>query len=444
VRPLVFGAMSVCAFLWVALYNGYPTVYPDTSGYLYTGAFHIALPPYRSPVYSSFMAITTFGASAWFTVAVQAMVVTAVLYETCKYLIVGESKYRDYCMLAIAGVLAAVTSLPWEASLLMPDVFAGVVFLSAFLLAFNSRLHLAERMWLAIILTISVGSHMSLLPIAVLFVAALAIRRIIGWRQPGAPPAKSMLAWLLVPLIAAGLWTATLNRGMGLGFRLSVSGNEFLLGRLFGDGLASDFLHENCPRKSFVACQDLANLPTTTEQFLFWNPLLGEMSGDEIGEVARGTIAAYPLRFIGSSLVGTTRQLATFRTGQEVRDYALNAPNWNAHDIKLILPRDFPAFSNSRLIRGQLVPLVNTVTVIDAAAFWLSAVGCLVLACSKRLERLNLFFYSAIVFLVINAAVCATLAGVYDRYQSRVAWILPLCLGCYVCSLLGARKHANS
>jgi len=450
-RSVLFGTIGSCLLLWVALYNGYPTVYPDSGSYLYTGAFHIALPPFRSPGYSIFTEFTSLGTSAWFTVAVQAIVVVAVLYEVCKYLIGGESRFRDYCMLAIVCVMAVLTSLPWEVSLIMPDVFAGMVFLSVFLLAFNDQLRLTERIGLAVILTVSVGAHMSLLPIAALFVAALfvaalSIPRLAGCQPPGSPPVRSMLAWLLVPMIAAGLWTATLNRSMGLGFKLSVSGNEFLLGRLFGDGLAADFLRESCPRKSFVACRDLNNLPKTTEDFLFWNPLLHDMDGhgDEIEELVRGTIAAYPLRFVGSSIKETFRQLGTFRTGQEVRDFALNAPNSNAAVIQRIYPRDFHAFSNSRLIRGQLVPLVDTATVIDTAVFWLSAVACLVLALTKRLHRLNRFFYSAIAFLVINAAICATLAGVYDRYQSRVAWILPLCLASYVCCLLGERKHASS
>lgn len=445
VRPVLFGAMAACLLLWVALYNGYPTVYPDTGSYLYTGAFHIELSPFRSPGYSIFTELTSLGATAWFIVAIQAIVVVAVLYETCEYLIGGESEFRDNCMLSIVCVLAVLTSLPWEASLLMPDVFAGTVFLSVFLLAFNDRLRLTKRIGLAAILTISVSAHQSLLPIAVLFVAALAIPRLAGYRLRGAPPVKSMLAWLLVPIVAAGLWTATLNRSMDLGFKLSVSGNEFLLGRLFDDGLAADFLHENCPQKSFVACRDLANLPKTTEQFLFWGPLLHDMNshGDEIEAVVRGTLAAYPLRFAGDSIKQTFRQLVTLRTGQEVRDFGLNAPNWNAAMILRIFPRDFYAFSNSRLIRGQLVPAVDAATVIDTAVFWLSLVACIVLACTKRMVKLNRFFYSAIAFLVINAAICATLAGVYDRYQSRVAWILPLCLASYVCCLLRERKHAN-
>ncbi|MBZ5661977.1 MAG: hypothetical protein LAO08_16375 [Acidobacteriia bacterium] len=431
--------------LWVALYNGYPTVYPDTGAYLYTGAFLIALPPFRAPGYGIFANWTSLGTSAWFTAIAQGILVVTVLYETCKYLIGGEAKFRATCMLAIVCVLAVLTSLPWEVSLLMPDVFAGMVFLSVFLLAFNEKLRLAERIILAAILTISVSAHMSLLPIAALFVAALVIPRLAGWQMRGTPPIRTTLAWLLVPMIAAGIWTATLNRRMGLGFHLSVSGNEFLLGRLFGDGLAADFLRDNCPRKPFIACRYLNNLPRTTEQFLFWHPLLRELDGhgDELAELVHGTLAAYPLRFVESSIMETLRQLTRFRTGDEIRDFALHAPNSNAAVIQQILPRDFPAFSNSRMIRGRLLALANAAATVDTVVFWLSAAACLVLAWTERPERLNPFLYSAIAFLVINAAICATLAGVYDRYQSRVAWIMPLCFTFYAAGWI-ASKNART
>ena len=441
-RAFLFGALAVCMLLWVAFYNGYPTVYPDTGAYLYTGAFHIALPPFRAPGYGVFALWTSLGASAWFTAIIQAILVVTVLHETCKYLIGGEEKFRGSCMLAIACVLAALTSLPWEVSLLMPDVFAGVVFLCVFLLAFNSKLRVAERIILGAILAISVGAHMSLLPIAVLFILALAVPRLAGWQAPGAPPARTALAWLLVPIVAAGLWTATLNRKMGLGFHLSVSGNEFLLGRLFGDGLAGDYLREVCPGKPFVACKYLGSLPRTPEQFLFWNPLLHAMDGhgNELNEIVRGTLAAYPFRFVGNSMWNTLRQIRQFRTGDEVRDFALHAQNSNAAVIQEIFPRDFPAFSNSRLIRGRLLRLANAAARLDTAVFWLSASGCLWLAWTRRAEKLNCFLYSTVAFLVINAAICATLAGVYDRYQSRVAWIMPLCFALYVAAWMESKR----
>jgi hypothetical protein len=47
-------------------------------------------------------------------------------------------------------------------------------------------------------------------------------------------------------------------------------------------------------------------------------------------------------------------------------------------------------------------------------------------------------------FLLINAAVCATFSGVFDRYQSRVAWLAALCATIYVCSWFQDRYRAKS
>lgn len=437
-RSLLFGAMSACLLLSVAFYNGYPTVYPDTGSYLYSSAFRIPLFPFRAPGYGVFAMLTSLRVSAWFTIVAQAILVTVVLYELCKYLIGGDSRFRDHCLLGVAAFLAAFSSLPWETSLLMPDVFAGVVFLSLFLLAFNARMNWVERIALAAISAVGVGGHASLLPIASLFVVALAIGRLAGWAPREAPPARSVLPWLVLPLLAAGLWNANLNRQMGLGFRVSPAGNDFVLGRLLNDGLAAGYLRENCPQRRFVACRYVDNLPKTPEQFLFWHPMLREMdaSGNEVKEIVRGTLAAYPLRFAWNSARHTLRQLVQFKTGDEVRDLALHAPNSNGMVIALVFPRDIDAYAASRLIQGRLIGLTKIVARVDTGVFWLSALACGFVALSRREQKWNSFFYSALVFLFLNAAVCATLAGVYDRYQARVAWLVPLCLAMFVCRRL--------
>lgn len=445
-RSLCFCAVSAGLLLCVALWNGYPTVYPDTASYMYTGAFGIAFQPFRSPGYSVFIERTGFGVTPWFTIIAQAMVVVAVLYETCKYFIGGESKVRDHCLLAIAAVLAAFTSLPWETSLLMPDVFAGVVFLSLFLLAFHARLNWAERFGLGAIAAVGVGAHISLLPIAALFVGAFAIVKLARWTPRNSPPAASTLPWLIVPLLAAGLWTANMNRSMGLGFTISPSGNEYLMGRLLEDGLAGDFLGENCPQRPFVACRYLNDLPRTPEQFLFWHPLLRAMNGngDELREIVRGTLAAYPLRFAWNSTKHTLRQLVQLRTGDEVRGLALGAPNATGKVILEVFPRDVEAYAYSKLIQGRLVGLTKVVAVIDTVVFWLSAFACFVLAIRGTEEKWNWFFYSVVAYLLFNAAVCATFAGVYDRYQARVAWLIPLCLAIFVCRRVTDRQRNDN
>jgi hypothetical protein len=446
-RRFFVGALAACALVSIALYNGYPTVFSDTGSYLLTGKFLIALPPFRAPGYAIFTKLTSFGISAWFTIAVQATMVVFVLYETCDYLTEGERRFADLYFLASVCVLTGLTSLPWLVSLLMPDVFAGLLFLSAFLLAFAEELKPIQRFVLAAIFTISIAAHASLLPISALFVVAAVILKLRQTNRTARafPSTKSVLVWLLVPILAAGIFTAALNRQMGLGFRLSPSRNAFLLARLFGDGLALDFLRANCPKENFISCGYLSDLPQTQEEFLFRYPvsLYSKLKGheDEMEKIVSGTIRAYPFRFAVSSAKETLLQLASLRTGDEIRSYG--AREWNSNVIPLVFPGDFQAFQNGREYRGRLTPLADNAAALDAPIFWLSIVNCLLLARTGRFGRANLFFYSALAYLAINAAICATFAGVYDRYQERVAWILPICLTAYVYCLARDWKRSE-
>ena len=187
---MLIRAAAVCALLWVALFNGYPIVFSDTASYLLTGDMLIALWPFRSPGYSLFTKLTSLGISAWLVVGVQAIIVVYVLDKTCEYLLGNERRYRDICLLASVSILAALTSLPWLVSQLMPDVFAGLVFLSSFLLAFNDQLPARSRISLAAILMISTAVHTSLLPIAALFVALLIIIKFVARLTDGGDSAR--------------------------------------------------------------------------------------------------------------------------------------------------------------------------------------------------------------------------------------------------------------
>ncbi len=327
----------------------------------------------------------------------------------------------------------------------MPDVFAGIVFLSAFLLAFNDRLRLISRLSLAAILTISTAAHTSLLPIATLFVALLVITNLIGRQHRAAPFRKAVLALLVVPLAAAGLSTATLNYRMHLGFKFSPSAQLFMMSRLFADGLAADFLRENCPKRPLIACRYLSDLPRTQTEFLFENhPLLEEMveNQDEMDEIVHGTLTTYRLRFLSSSIKETLLQFAAFRTGDEVRSY--HAEEWNMAAVAQVFPGDLRAFLNSKQSRGQFLSLANAAAAIDTVAFWLSVAICLAFIWFKAIRRLNHFFYAAMAYLLINAAVCATFSGVFDRYQSRVAWLSALCATAFVFSWVKDHHCANN
>ncbi|HLJ23368.1 MAG TPA: hypothetical protein VKT71_04615 [Candidatus Acidoferrales bacterium] len=434
-------AVSAGLLLCIACFNGYPTVFSDTGSYLVTGVFHVALSPFRAPGYAAFTRVASVGRSAWFIVVAQAVLVVYVLRESCDFLIGGGRKFVDQCLLAIVFALTALSSLPWFASLLMPDIFAAILFPCAFLLAFNPELPRIRRIVLAAILAVSVAAHTSLFPIAALSFAGLFVVRVVARAPEPLPSARPVLAWLLVPVLAAGLWTANQNQEMGLRFTISPSGNSFLLGRLFGDGLAPAFLRANCPKLRLISCRYLSDLPRDEVDFLFRHPLLRDLKGHEreIQTILRGTLAAYPVRFAISSFKQTVRQLAATHTGDEIRFYS--AQSWNDDAIRRVFPGELQTFRSTRQIRGQLLPLATVASAVDTAVFWMSIAACLVFARTRRFPRIDKFFAAAIVFLVINAAVCGALSGVYNRYESRVAWLVPFCLTAYVCSWIAERKR---
>src|SRR5579872_3996136 len=382
--------------LWVAIYNGYPTVTPDSGNYIRSGAFHVALFPFRAPGYAVFTRWTSLATSAWYTIIAQAIIVVHVLRETFVHLIGRE--HVDRSLLAVVCALSALTSLPWFVSQLMPDIFTGVLFLCVFLLGFADEFHLARKSVLALIMMLSVAAHTSLFPIAAVYVAVVVAAKLSGRKTESLASTRSVAAWLLVPIILAGLWTATQNRKMGLGFKLSPSKNAFLLGRLFGDGLAPEFLRANCPARSFISCRYLSDPPRDDEDFLFYHPLLPALHGhdDEVDEIVRGTLRAYPGKFVLSGFKQTLLQLVTLRTGGSM--HIRPATDGNFYDIRFSLPGDIPTYRIAGQLTGRLSPLIDAIAPLHVALFWLSVAGCAIFVWTRRFARIDQFLTLACAF----------------------------------------------
>ena len=168
---------------------------------------------------------------------------------------------------------------------------------------------------------------------------------------------------------------------------------------------------------------------------MFQHPLLGALKGheEEMETIVRETLLAYPGRFAISSARETLRQLIAIRTGDEIRTY--NSKEWTNAAIIRVFPGATQRLFNSRQYRNRLLPLVDAIAPIQTVIFWVSLSGCIVLAWTGRFRRINIFLYSTIAFLIINATICATSAAVFDRYQCRVAWIIPFCFVAYSCCM---------
>src|SRR6185312_10500588 len=111
-----------------ALWNGYPLLQWDTGGYLarwYEGY----LVPSRSTVYGLYLHLgePTF---FWLNLAFQSVVTLWVMQLVLRAM--GLAKPMR--LAAIGLVLVLTTALPWLASMLITDIFAGLAVLALFLL----------------------------------------------------------------------------------------------------------------------------------------------------------------------------------------------------------------------------------------------------------------------------------------------------------------------
>jgi hypothetical protein len=118
--PLLLATGLLC---WVAVYNGYPLVYPDTGGYLnWWGT------SYRSFFYNLFLAPALLTHTLWPEV---------VLSRHCRpspglvlRVVFGLDRPLDllWCI-----ALCLLSNAAWFTGFIMPDIFTGVMVLALFL-----------------------------------------------------------------------------------------------------------------------------------------------------------------------------------------------------------------------------------------------------------------------------------------------------------------------
>src|SRR6201994_1529946 len=116
-----------------ALWNGYPLLQWDTGGYLarwYEGY----LVPSRSTVFGLYL---HFGEDSafWINLGIQALATLWILQLMLRVLGMAQ----PLRLLGIRLALVLTTALPWLASMLLTDIFAGLSVLSLFILALHGE-----------------------------------------------------------------------------------------------------------------------------------------------------------------------------------------------------------------------------------------------------------------------------------------------------------------
>jgi hypothetical protein len=411
--PLAIPLMLLAPALW----NGYPLLQWDTGGYLarwYEGY----LVPSRSTVFGLYLHFGEHSAF-WINLGIQALATLWILQLTLRVLGLAQ----PLRLLTISLVLALTTALPWLASTLLTDIFAGLAVLSFFILAVHgARISTVEKCSLFALTAFAAASHSATL-------AVLLGLCCVGW---------SLRPFLRERIAIAGLVQASLGLVAGAAMLLSANfalsgqvawtpgGYGVAFGRMMQDGIVAHYLREHCPQQKLKLCPYRDQLPATADQFLWGNSMfntLGRFNGlnDEMGFIVLHSLAEYPAWQAEAAVAATAQQLVHVATGEGTNE-------WIGHTYGIIeryIPAQVKPMRAANQQRWRLdFAAINRLHVPVALVSMLFAV--IVFGDGLRRRRpddLTLLAGTVTTALLGNAFICAVISGPHDRYGARMAWV---------------------
>jgi hypothetical protein len=416
-------------FLAPALWNGYPLLEYDTGGYLarwYEGY----LVPSRSTVFGIYL---HFGEDSnfWVNLGIQALTTLWLLQLTLRMF--GITRLSRLAGVSMALILT--TALPWLASLLLTDIFAGLSVLSLFILVvYGDKTTPIEKTMLFAFTAFAAASHSATL-------AVLLGLCCLGWIAQPLLDGRLTVAGLArgsLTIVAGAALLLSANYALSGKFAWTPGGYGVSFGRMMQDGIVARYLREHCPQQPLKLCPYRNELPATADQFLWGNSMfntLGRFQGmnDEMGFIVLHSLAAYPVWQAEAAIAATAQQLVDVGTGEGTN-------GWIPHTYGIIeryLPTQLPAMRAARQQHWDInFAPVNWIHIpVALASMLLAAIIFGRALWYRRMDDVALLAATVTLAMLGNAFVCGVISGPHDRYGARMVWITTLVV------LIAAIRH---
>ena len=446
----IYAALLVL-FLWPAIYNGQPFFSPDTSAYVrgfdagvvwltgresawttWASAANATQGPSgrslqspnfiiagRSASYGALLYLGELLGGLWASVALQAALALAAVSLTLKHFKLLNLPN----LLLTAGTLGLASSLPFFASFLLPDVFAGLAILAAAnLLALGDRLERWEFVFWLSILTVAVVFHPSHLAILVVLLGAAIIVRLLTKKI-------SRVGTMALALAAVIGFASEIGFALAVEkvLNIQVSRPPILTGRIIADGTGAAYLREKCPQAGFVVCKFVDRLSSNSDAFL-WEPN-GAYMPAQISE--RKALGMEQLKFAAAVLVYDPmgQITATLSDGlQQLKMIGLSDISAGAEQAFPGLPRLHADHMASSQLRKQNFPIefFSQLTILVAIFSFVFVAVALITHWQAVTTAQKVFYFLIFLSQPLNALICGGLSGPHERYQARLTWLIPL------------------
>jgi hypothetical protein len=191
------------------------------------------------------------------------------------------------------------------------------------------------------------------------------------------------------------------------------------LARSVSDGPGAWHLRDHCATERYAICEIFGPNPPRRVRDFLWSekgvryratPEQMERIRAEESTIVRRAAMEYPVHQLRRSVTNIFLQFFTF------------GPDDLTFGLKIAGEVDDPSLLRTHPDHAMLKTLCEALIYLSFAASIL-----VLLALRRRLRTVEVAAISvAVVGLLANAAVCGILSAVTDRYQGRVAWILPV------------------
>jgi hypothetical protein len=400
-----------------AIWNGYPLLQWDTGGYLarwYEGYLVTS----RSTVFGLYL---HFGEHSgfWINLGIQALATLWILQLTLRVF----GLFRPSRLMAMSVILVMTTALPWLASMLLTDIFAGLSVLSLFLLIVHGdKVSTIEKAALFVFTSFAAATHSATLGVLLGLCCA-------GWIARAllrAPIAVSGLLRGSLTIVAGAAMLLAANFALSGELAWTPGGYGVAFGRMMQDGIVARYLRDHCPQAHFKLCPYRDQLPATADEFLWGKSMfntLGRFEGlnDEMGFIVTHSLTEYPRWQAEAAVAATAQQLVHVATGE--------GTNGSVGHTYGIIERYIPAQTKPMRAAHQQhwdinFAAVNWLHVPVALVSMVLVFAMFVFAIWRReFDDLTLLAGTVSLALFGNAVICGIISGPHDRYGARMVWI---------------------
>ena len=443
-----YGVVFIAALIscFIAFYNNYPLVYPDTGSYLHSGwANEVFLD--RTIFYGMFLHAASLGGYGMSMVIFQGLLVCYVLFK-CMQIFLGGLQLRLVYLLAV-GFVSLFTGFSYNVSILLPDIFAAISVLALVVLLLHHRLQWFEQIFIALIFVFSSCTQLSSLPVLGLLLFSVAV--FLLWRKIKKKNASvSFKRFVVVAVLTASTAVVipTVHYLANGKYKISGGSHVFVMNHLIEQSILDEYLKENCTEKNYKLCAYKDSIA-----YLGWDFMWAEKSplyrtgGWEANEAEYNAIIRdilstpkYRNKVFFKGVEYSLKQFFTFHTtvsppllegsapyGQiqwrlpdTAKEYISSRQSTNRLNLSLVNATELPVF---------IISLIITVLLLFSPAYLQQ-----LLPSEKWLLALLLLY------LISSAIMCANLSTVHARFQNRIVWLLPVAVALVLIRLYNQMK----